>query len=32
MSGWGWVIGGYAVTAATWAGYWLWTRPRREPG
>jgi hypothetical protein len=32
MTGWGWVVAGYAVTAGTWAAYALWTRPgRRRP-
>jgi hypothetical protein len=31
MTGWGWVLAGYAVTVATWAGYAAWSRPRRRP-
>jgi hypothetical protein len=29
MTGWSWVIAGYLVTAGTWVGYAVWTRPRR---
>ena len=29
MTGWGWVVAGYALTAGTWGGYLLWTRPGR---
>jgi hypothetical protein len=32
MTGWGWVVAGYAVTAGTWAAYVVWSRPgRRRP-
>lgn len=27
MTGWGWVVAGYALTAGTWVGYVLWSRP-----
>lgn len=30
MSGWAWVIGGYLLTTAVWAGYVSWTRPGRS--
>lgn len=26
MTGWGWVVAGYLLTAGTWSGYFLWTR------
>lgn len=29
MSGWGWAIGGYLLTAAVWGGYAVWTRRGR---
>lgn len=29
MTGWGWVVAGYLLTAGTWAAYVLWTRPGR---
>ncbi len=25
MTGWGWVVAGYLLTAAVWAGYAWWT-------
>jgi hypothetical protein len=30
MTGWSWVVAGYLLTAGTWAGYALWTRPPRR--
>ena len=30
MSGWTWVVAGYVVTAGTWVGYVVWTRPGRR--
>lgn len=30
MTGWGWVIAGYLLTALVWAGYLVWTRPGRS--
>lgn len=30
MTGWGWVLAGYLLTLAVWAGYLLWTRPARR--
>lgn len=27
MTGWGWVVGGYLLTALTWGGYLAWSRP-----
>ena len=30
MGGWGWVVAGYLVTAATWGGYLAWSRPSRR--
>jgi hypothetical protein len=27
MNGWGWVLAGYLLTGAMWAGYLIWTRP-----
>lgn len=30
MTGWSWVVAGYALTAATWGGYLLATRPGRR--
>lgn len=30
MNGWGWVLAGYLLTAALWAGYVIWTRPERS--
>ena len=30
MTGWGWVIAGYVLTALVWASYWAWTRPGRR--
>jgi hypothetical protein len=27
VTGWGWVVAGYLLTAGTWGGYLLWTRP-----
>ena len=30
MNGWGWVLAGYLLTAALWAGYVAWTRPERR--
>lgn len=31
MTGWGWVVAGYAITAAVWVAYLAWTRPGRRP-
>lgn len=28
MTGWGFVVAGYLLTAGTWAGYLLWSRER----
>jgi hypothetical protein len=30
MTGWGWVLAGYLVTAGAWGGYLLWSRPGRQ--
>jgi hypothetical protein len=30
VTGWGWVVAGYAVTAGTWSAYLVWTRPGRR--
>ena len=30
MTGWGWVIAGYLLTALVWAAYLAWTRPGRS--
>lgn len=30
MTGWGWVVVGYLLTAGVWGGYALWTRAGRS--
>lgn len=32
MTGWGWVVAGYLLTAAVWAAYVWWTRRDRAEG
>lgn len=29
MSGWGWAVAGYLLTAGVWIGYAVWSRPGR---